>query len=161
MLLLLLLLLLFYSLWVLHRLTLVVFYWSLNDHKSPRVSGSFLSILVDLNNVLVWMVSILHLISNSTCLFSKLLGTVPSLFFFFNSTLTLKNVHYSARLLKMIVSCLFKEPNCRTTTHLINILISSDSWDCSKSLIYFSISIWFFNILSKHSVNGLTEFQQI
>ena len=56
----------------------MVFYRSLSDSKSPHVSRTFLSILVVLNNEVVWMVSILPLISNSSSLFFLLLGTVPS-----------------------------------------------------------------------------------
>ena len=39
--------------------------WNLKDSKSPQVSGTFLSILADINNVLVWMISTRPLISNS------------------------------------------------------------------------------------------------
>ena len=35
----------------------MVFNWSLGDSKSPQVSRTFLSILVVLNNAVVWMVS--------------------------------------------------------------------------------------------------------
>ena len=56
-----------------HR-KLVEFHWSLKDSKFPLVSMTLLSILSDLNNVVVKMVSILSLISNSTCLFSILWG---------------------------------------------------------------------------------------
>ena len=49
-----------------HRLTLGVFHWSLSDSKSPQFSRILLSILADSNNALVWMVSILKLISNSS-----------------------------------------------------------------------------------------------
>ena len=60
--------LLFYSL---------VFCRILTD-KSLRVYRTLLSILADLNNVVVWMVLILLLISISPSLPSKPLGTVPS-----------------------------------------------------------------------------------
>ena len=43
----------------------MVFYWSLSSSKSPQVSRTLLSILADLNNVIVWMVSIRPLISKS------------------------------------------------------------------------------------------------
>ena len=55
---------------------LAVFYWSLSDNKSPRVSRVLHSILVDFSNSEVWMVSIFTLISNSSIPFSKHLGTV-------------------------------------------------------------------------------------
>ena len=57
---------------------LVVVLWSLSDNKSPRVSWTLLSILADLNNAVIWMVSILPLIFNSSSLVSKPLETVPS-----------------------------------------------------------------------------------
>ena len=55
-----------------------VFHWSLNDCKSPQISRTLLSILVDLNDAVVWVVLILLLISNSSNLFFKPLETVPS-----------------------------------------------------------------------------------
>ena len=45
----------------------MVFHWSRSDSKSPRISRTFLSILVDL--AMVWTVSILPLISYSSSLF--------------------------------------------------------------------------------------------
>ena len=55
-----------------------LFFFSLESerHKSLLVSWTLLSILAYLNNIC--MVSILPLISYSTCLFFKLLRTVPS-----------------------------------------------------------------------------------
>ena len=35
----------------------MVFHWSLSDSKSPYVSRTLLSILADLNDAIVWMVS--------------------------------------------------------------------------------------------------------
>ena len=57
----------------LHRCKLMVFYWSLSDSKSPQVSRTFLSILADLITAVVWMVSILPLIFNSSSI--SLLGS--------------------------------------------------------------------------------------
>ena len=45
--------------------TQLVFYWSLSESKSPHVSRTLLNILANLNNVVVWMVSSLPLISSS------------------------------------------------------------------------------------------------
>ena len=45
---------------------LVGFHWNLSDSKTPRVSTTFLSILADLNNAVVWSFSIFPLISNSS-----------------------------------------------------------------------------------------------
>ena len=73
------LLLLFYFLLVYE---ICVSWWSftgvLSDSKSPQVSRTLLSILVDLNNVVIWMVSICPPISNNFSPLSKTLGTVPS-----------------------------------------------------------------------------------
>ena len=60
----------------LHQRLLMVFHWSLNDSKSPQVSRTYLSILIDLNDVEVWMVSSRPLISKSSNPFTKLLVTV-------------------------------------------------------------------------------------
>ena len=40
--------------------------WSFSNSKSPEVSRTLLSILADLSNAVVWMVSICHLISKSS-----------------------------------------------------------------------------------------------
>ena len=48
----------------------MIFHRSLSDSKSPQVSRTFLSILTDLNNAVVWVVSTRPLISksSSTCI---------------------------------------------------------------------------------------------
>ena len=48
------------------------------DSKSAQASRTLLSILVDLNTAVVWLILILPLISDSTCVLSKLLGPVSS-----------------------------------------------------------------------------------
>ena len=55
----------------------MVFHWSLSDSKSPQVSRTLLSILADLSNAVVWMVSFLSLVSLPQFFF-KLLESVPS-----------------------------------------------------------------------------------
>ena len=45
----------------------MVFHWSLSDSESPQVSRFIFSILADLNNAVVWMVSTCHLNSKSSC----------------------------------------------------------------------------------------------
>ena len=56
-----------------HQLTLMVFHRILSDSKSPQVFRTFLSILADLNNAVVWMVLIHPPISNfSSLLFNPL-----------------------------------------------------------------------------------------
>ena len=44
----------------------MAFYWSLSDNKSPQVTRILLSILADLHNAVVWMVSTRPLISKSS-----------------------------------------------------------------------------------------------
>ena len=55
----------------------MVSHWSLSDSKSPLVSRTLFNILADLNNVVVWMVSIRTLISKSSSLCINPLVTVP------------------------------------------------------------------------------------
>ena len=52
----------------------MVSYWSLNDSKSTQVSRTLHSILADLNNAVVWMVSIRPFISKSSSPFINPLG---------------------------------------------------------------------------------------
>ena len=56
----------------------MVFHWILNDMKSPHVFRTLLSILADLNNAIVWMVSTHPPISNYSSPLTKALGTVPT-----------------------------------------------------------------------------------
>ena len=56
----------------------MVFYWSRSDSKSPRVSQTLLSILVDLNNAIIWMTSTSPLISNFSSSFTKPFQSFPS-----------------------------------------------------------------------------------
>ena len=55
----------------------MVFHWSLSDNKSPQVPKTLLSILADLNNAIVMMVSPHPLISKSSSPFINRLVTVP------------------------------------------------------------------------------------
>ena len=56
---------------------MMVFYWSLSDSKSHQVSRTLLSILTDLNNAVVWMVSTRPLISKSSSPFINPFVTEP------------------------------------------------------------------------------------
>ena len=56
----------------------MVSHWSLTDSKSPQVSQTLHSILVDLYNVVIWMVFTRPLISNSSSAFIEILQIVPS-----------------------------------------------------------------------------------
>ena len=58
-----------------HQPQLVVLRKSLRDCKFPQISGTLLRILANRNKAVVWRVSILALISYSSNLFSKSLGT--------------------------------------------------------------------------------------
>ena len=57
---------------------MMVFHWSLRDRESPQVSRSLLSILVDLNNDVFWMVSSYPLIYKPSSPFSNPLRIAPS-----------------------------------------------------------------------------------
>ena len=72
-----------------HQLWLVVFYWGLSESKFSQVSRTLLSILADLNNTVVWIVSIRPPISNSSSTLSQPLGTVPSALITLGITITL------------------------------------------------------------------------
>ena len=61
-----------------HQCKLLVFHWSWNDSKSPQVSRTLLSILADLNNAAVCMVSTRPFISKSLTPFINPLVTVSS-----------------------------------------------------------------------------------
>ena len=56
----------------------VAFHWGLSDSKNPQDSRTYLTILTDVNNALVWIVSARILISKFSSPFSKVLGIVPS-----------------------------------------------------------------------------------
>ena len=58
---------LFHSLWVFHTSV----HWSVRGSRSPQVSRTLLSILVDPDNAVVWRVLIFSLISNSLTFHSK------------------------------------------------------------------------------------------
>ena len=61
----------------LYQRYLMVFHWSLSDSKSPQVSRTLLSIVVDLINEVVWTVSTRPVSSKSSSLYSNPLVTVP------------------------------------------------------------------------------------
>ena len=57
----------------------MIFHLSLSDSKSPQVSRTLLSILANINNAVVWMVSTHPLISKSSSPCTNFLVTVPSM----------------------------------------------------------------------------------
>ena len=72
------LLLLFYSFkFFSHQCSLMVFHWSLSDCKSPQVSRTRLSILADLSNAVIWIVSTSPPTSKSSRPFNNPLVIVP------------------------------------------------------------------------------------
>ena len=56
----------------------MIFHWNLSDSKSFQVSRTLLSILADLNNTLVCMISILPPTTSLSSIFFRFLGTVQS-----------------------------------------------------------------------------------
>ena len=56
----------------------MVSHWSLSENNPPQVFRTLLSILVDLNNAVVWMVSTRPLTSKSSSPCTNPLMTVPS-----------------------------------------------------------------------------------
>ena len=65
---------------------LIVFHWSLSDSKSPQVSRTLLSIRADLNDAVVWMVSILPLISKT---FGRLSNPLVTAYYYYYYYFTL------------------------------------------------------------------------
>ena len=61
-----------------HQRHLMVLHKSVSESKSYQVPRTFLLVLHDLNNAVVWIVPILLLITSSSSLFSKPLRTIPS-----------------------------------------------------------------------------------
>ena len=57
-----------------HQRLVDVFHWCLSNSKSSQFSRTLLRILADFNNVVVWMVSIVPLISDSSNLFTYSFG---------------------------------------------------------------------------------------
>ena len=55
----------------------MVFHRSMSDNKSSQVSRTLLSILADLSNTVIWIVSTRRLISNSPSAFTNPLVTLP------------------------------------------------------------------------------------
>ena len=86
-----------------HKCHLMVLYLSSSDCKSLQISRTLLSILADLSNAMVRMVSILPLISNSSSLSFKLLGTVPSAPITIGITVTLIFHSYFSLLLLLLL----------------------------------------------------------
>ena len=67
---------------------LMVFHASTSDSKFPQISRTLLSILADLSNAVIWMVSDRPPISNFSSPLTKPLGIVPSAPFTIGITVT-------------------------------------------------------------------------
>ena len=65
----------------------MAFHWTLSDNKYPQISRTLLSILADLNNAVVWMVSTRPLISKSSspCINPLVIVLSASITFMFHS----------------------------------------------------------------------------
>ena len=85
----------------------MVFHWSLRDNKSPQVSRTLLSILADLNNVVIWRILARPSISNSFSSFTKPLGIVPSAPITIGITVTLMFHSFFGSLVRSKYLCLF------------------------------------------------------
>ena len=122
------------------------------ESKWQQVSSTFLSIQADLNTVVVWMVSILRLISTSSHLLSEHLGTVSStsttigiaVIFMFYSFFSFwqhpsiyekkKNIYIYISILKSVYlgsKLLFRQVLLKTMEHCLLCLI-------------FQVFLWFF-----------------
>ena len=78
----------------------MVTHWSLINSKSPQVYRTFFSILADLNNSVVWMISTLPLISKSSHSCTNPLVTVPSVLI--TTDITVSSVfHSSSKVLEL------------------------------------------------------------
>ena len=119
----------------------MVFHWSLRDSKSPQVSRTLLSILSDLNNAVVLIVSICPLISNSSNSLSKPLETVPSSPITIGSTATLMFNSFLSYLTWSKCLSLFS----------LSLIFTLWSTDMAKSIIlqvlFFSFFLFFFSFL--------------
>ena len=67
----------------------MVFHWTLSGSKSPQVSRTLFTILADLNNTVVWMVSARPPISSSSIPLTKPSWIVPSALITIGITVTL------------------------------------------------------------------------
>ena len=88
-----------------HQHSLMVFPMSLIDRKSPLVSRTLLSILADLNNAIVWMIS--HLNSINLRPLNKVWGTVRSVPFTSGITATFMLYSFFSSLAKSKYLSLF------------------------------------------------------
>ena len=84
----------------------MVFYWSLSDSKATCL----LSILTEIKNAVVWMVSGHPLISKSSSTSTNHLVTVPSVLFTINITFPLCSIVFFSSLARSLYLSLFSLP---------------------------------------------------
>ena len=117
----------------LHLRYLMVFFWSLSDSMSPQVSKILLGILANLCDAVVWMVSVRPPISNSSSLFTKLLGIVPS------APITTRiTINY---IFQSFFSCLPKSKNLSLFSFFFLNFSSVVPQDGKASSLFFSFSL--------------------
>ena len=96
----------------------MIFHWGLSDIKSPRISRILLRILARLKSALIWIDSIIPLISSPSSLFSKSLGAVSRalttidiivtfIFHSFFSSLTSPREYYAIYFKGQILICVY------------------------------------------------------
>ena len=98
---------LFIPLSLLHNISWWFFNRSLSDYNSPQVSRTLPSILANLNNTVVWMVSTCLLISKSSSPFTSPLVTVPSALVTFGLTITFMFIVFQFSSKVEVLICLF------------------------------------------------------
>ena len=106
----------------------------MSDSKFPQVSRTLLSILVDLSNAVVWMVSTRPLISKSSNFFITPLGIIPSapittgftviiMFHFFRS------LARSKYLSLFLLSFIFTQWSAKSSVqHILFVFSTSSNW---------------------------------
>ena len=125
---------LYYSLQVffLYQRQLKIFLSSLSDCKSPRVTRTFLSILADLNNAIVWTVVARPPISNSSIPISKPLRITVILIFHWilNPLVSSKYLSlFSFSLIFTLWSVRTAKSTTRQVLSLFLITLSYSGWD--------------------------------
>ena len=107
----------------------MVFHWTLIDSKSLQISRTLLSILADLSNAVVWMVSARPLISNSSSSFYQLISPLPAYHLYYH--------YYSLE----VFLCKFPQVS-RTPSFLDIYGLSISSLGCEASCIVISFLVF-------------------
>ena len=123
-----------------------VFSWSPSDSKSPQVSRTLLSILTDLNNVIIWMVKIRLLISSSFNPLSKPLRTVPSSPIIIGITVTLTPHNFLSSLARSKYLCLF------SLSLIFTLWSAGMAKFTNRQVLFFHFFFFFFSFFYNHWV---------